>query len=109
MRLRVEKVDVLGQNKSIESLMYLKTLAFMVGSTTMYGGIFYQVNLLPWITIPSSKKYWYCGIIAMFQFSAGSPQHIYQDMQNYVAIGLMKLYRSNPSDKLIHNSICVVF
>ena len=38
----------------------------MVGSTTMYGGIFYQVNLLPWITIPSSKKYWYCGIIAMF-------------------------------------------
>ena len=45
----------------------------------------------------------------MFYLDDGSLQNIYQDMQNYVVIGLMKLSCSNPSDKLIHNIICVVF
>ena len=33
--------------------MYAKTLIFLVGSTNIYGGVFYQVYLLPQLIIPS--------------------------------------------------------
>ena len=44
----------------------------------------------------------------IFYLTAGSRQHIYQDMKDYVVIGLMKLSWSNPSDKLINDSICII-
>ena len=36
----------------IEFLMYVKTILLMFGSNNVYGIIFYQVYLLPWLTIP---------------------------------------------------------
>ena len=39
----------------LELLMYSKPIPFLVGSTNVYGIIFYRVYLLPWITIPFLK------------------------------------------------------
>ena len=36
----------------LELLIYAKPISFLVGSTTVYGIIFYQVYPLPWLTIP---------------------------------------------------------
>ena len=36
--------------------MYDEPIAFMVGSTNMYGGIFYQMYILLQLTIPSFFK-----------------------------------------------------
>ena len=38
----------------IKLLMYDKCISFMVGSNNMYGVIFYQVCLLPWLITPLS-------------------------------------------------------
>ena len=40
--------------------------------------------------------------------AAGSPQNIFQDMRNYFVIVLMNIYRNNPIDKLLSNSICIM-
>ena len=82
----------------LELLMYAKPISFMVGSTNVYGIIFYQVYLLPWITIP-----------LMLYLTYWSPQHLYQDIQKYVVIVLMKLTWSNPSEKFLTDSICIIF
>ena len=39
-----------------ELLMYAKPIALMVGSTNINGGIFYQMYLLPWLTISCFLK-----------------------------------------------------
>ena len=36
----------------LELLMYAKSISFLAGSTNVYGIIFYQMYLLPWLTIP---------------------------------------------------------
>ena len=46
----------------------------------------------------------YCGILVMLYLAAVSPQHLYQGMQKYVVIVLMKIYCSNQSDNIIPNS-----
>ena len=46
--------------------------------------------------------------MVMLYLAAGSPQHIYQGMQKYVLIGLMKLYWSKPSGKIILDIICII-
>ena len=61
----------------------------------VYGIIFDQVYLLP-------------GLVMSYLY-AGSPQHLYQSMKKYVLLGLMKIYWSKPSDKIIPNSICIIF
>ena len=81
-----------------EMLMDAKPITLLVGSTNVYGIIFYQVYLPPCLTIP-----------LILYFSAGSPQHLYQDMQKYVVIVLMKLLRISPSCKFFTNSICIIF
>ena len=40
--------------------------------------------------------------------AAGSPQYLYQAIQKYVVIVLMKLYRSNSSDKFLTNRISII-
>ena len=44
--------DIVNLFLHLELLMYSKTLEFLVDSTNMYGGIFYQIYILPWLTIP---------------------------------------------------------
>ena len=44
--------DVLNLLRHIELLIYAKPVSFLVGSTNVYGVIFYQVYLLSWLTIP---------------------------------------------------------
>ena len=78
----------------LDLLTYSKPITFMVGITNMYGIIFYQVYLLPWLV--------------MLYLDSGSPQHLYQIMQEYVVIGLMKIYWSKSSEKIIPNSICII-
>ena len=58
---------------------------------------------------PLFFKSWCCGILLMLYLAAGSPQRLYQGMQNYVVIGLMKLPWSNTSYKIIHNIISIIF
>ena len=36
----------------LELLMYAKSISFLAGSNNVYGIIFYQMYLLPWLTIP---------------------------------------------------------
>ena len=50
-----------------------------------------------------------CGFLVMLYLADGSPQHFYQGMKKYVVIRLMSIYWSNPSDKIIYNSICIIF
>ena len=87
--------------------MYYKPISLLVGSNNVYGIIFYQVYLLPWFTIP--PPFFYCGIMVMLYLAAGSPQHLYQGMKNYVVIELMNIQRINLSDKIIPNSMCIIF
>ena len=98
-------VNLLSHNEFL--FMYAKLIPFLVGSTNVYGILFYQVYLLPQITIPFFT--WYCGIMVIFYLAVGSPQHLYQCMQNCVVIRLMKLRWINSSDKIIPNSICIIF
>ena len=88
-----------------------KTLAFAVGNTNIYGVIFYQMNLLPQLTIPLFSfilKYWCCVILLMLYLDAQSTNHIYQDMQNYVVIVIINIYWDKTSEKLIHDSISII-
>ena len=39
----------------------------------------------------------------------GSRQNLYQDIHKYDVIVLMKISWSDPSDKIIPNSICIIF
>ena len=50
----------------------------------------------------------YCEILVMLYLTSGSPQHVYQDMQKYGLIVLIKVYWSNPSGKIIPNSISII-
>ena len=52
---------------------------------------------------------WYCEMLVMLYLANGTPQQLYMGMQKYVFIGLMKLYLSNPSDKIIPNIIYIIF
>ena len=45
----------------------------------------------------------------MLYLSSGSPQNIYQYIQDYVVIGLMNIYWSNQGENLINNIICIIF
>ena len=45
----------------------------------------------------------------MLYLSAGSPHHNYHGMKKYVVIGLMKMCWIKLSDKIIPNSICIIF
>ena len=83
--------------KHIELLIHAKTISFLVDINTVYGIIFYQFYLLSCLTIP-----------LMLYLAAGSPQHLYKNMQKYVVIVLTKISRSNHSDKLLTNSICII-
>ena len=47
--------------------------------------------------------------MVMLYLAAGSPQHLYKGMQEYAVIGLMKIYWSKPSEKIITNIICIIF
>ena len=47
--------------------------------------------------------------MVMLYLAAGSLQHIYQDVQNYVVIGLMYISWSNPSDNNFHAIIFILF
>ena len=85
--------------------MYDKHISFIFGITTVYGIIFYQVYLLPWITIPPL----FCGIMVVLCLADGSLQHIYQGMQRYGVIGLQNINWINMSDNIINNSICIIF
>ena len=69
--------------------MYTKIISFLVGMTSFYGITFYQVYLVSWITIPFISSF-SGGIILMLYLAAGSPKHLYQGMQKYVVIGLLK-------------------
>ena len=51
----------------------------------------------------------YCEIMTVLYLADRSPQHLYQGVQKYVMIGLINIYCSNPSDKIIPNSICIIF
>ena len=73
--------------------MYAKLIPFPVGSTNMYGVIFYQVYLPPWLAI----LLFLCGILVMLYLSARLPEHLYQGIQKYVVIGLIKNQSSNPN------------
>ena len=86
--------------------MYDKHISFIFGITTVYGIIFYQVYLLPWITIPPP---FFCGIMVVLCLADGSLQHIYQGMQRYGVIGLQNINWINMSDNIINNSICIIF
>ena len=79
----------------LELLMYAKPISFLVGSNNVYGIIFYQVYLLPWITIP-----------LVLYLAAVSPQHIYQDMQK-VCCGFLKWIF--PGLILVTSSLPIVF
>ena len=46
--------------------------------------------------------------MVMLYLHSGSTQHLYQDMRNYFVIVLMNIYRNNPIDKLLSNSICIM-
>ena len=48
--------------KPLAHLIYTKPISLMVGSSTVYGIIFYQAHLLPWITTPLFLKFWRCCI-----------------------------------------------
>ena len=48
-------------------------------------------------------------ILLMLYMDAGSPQHLYQVVQNYVMIGLMNISWSKPSYNIIPNNICIIF
>ena len=50
-----------------------------------------------------------CGIIVMLYLASGSPQQLYKGMQEYAVIGLMKISWSKPSEKIITNTICIIF
>ena len=55
---------------SHELLIYAKSLAFMVGNTNIYGGVFYQMYLLPCINIPyffklGAMELWWCCILLL--------------------------------------------
>ena len=89
--------------------MYSKPVFLLVDSTTIYGGIYFQFYPLPYLTIPSFLLSWFCVIIVNFQLDAGSPQHLYHDMQRCVVVILMKLSWDNTSIKLVHNIIFIVF
>ena len=47
-------------------------------------------------------------IMLMLYLAYGSPRNLYQGMQKYVVIGLMKIYWSKPSDKIFTKSICII-
>ena len=79
----------------------------MVGGTNIYGDIFYQIYLLPQLTIHFFT--WFYGIIVMLYLDSVSPPRLYQYMQKYVVIVLMKLDCSNQGENLIHDSICIIF
>ena len=57
---------------------------------------------------PSPLFNFFCGIMVVLYLDAESPQHLYQVMQNYVLIGLVKIYWSKPSEKIITNIICMI-
>ena len=88
--------------------MYVRPISLLVGSTNMYE--IFSSNLTPTMThYPPPPPLLNCGIMVMLYLGAGLPHHLYQGMQKYFVIGLMKLYRSNSSDKIITNSICILF
>ena len=93
----------------LELLIYAKIISFLVGSNNVYGVISYQFHLLTWINTHPPPFFFNCGIMVMFYLAAGSPQHMYQGMQKYDVIGLMKIYWINPSDNIIPNGICIIF
>ena len=70
-------------------------------------------HILSSVTPPMVKysffKSWLSGILDMLYLAAGSHQHLYQYMQNYVVIGLIKIPWIDQGDKLILNSICIIF
>ena len=86
--------------------MYAKNISFLVGNTNVYGIIFYQVYLLPWLTFPPFLS-WYFGILVMLYFASGTLQHLYQGMKKYVVIGSMKIYCGKPSDNIIQTVLFV--
>ena len=47
--------DILNLLNNIDLLLYAEPLTFLVISINIYGSIFYQVYLIPWITILFSK------------------------------------------------------
>ena len=44
----------------------------------------------------------------MLYLAAGTPQYIYQGIQKYFVIGLMKLYWSKPSENISLGIICII-
>ena len=58
---------------------------------------------------PSPIFLFLCGMMVMLYLDSGSPQNLYQSMQKYVVIGLVNIYCSNMSYKIISNSICIIF
>ena len=93
----------------IELLVFSKTIAFMVDSTTSCGGIFYQAYLLLWLTFPFKYEYWCVWILVFFWLAAQSHQYLYHYMKNHVAIVWTNIYWSKSSDKLINNIIFIIF
>ena len=49
----------------------------------------------------------YCGILVMLYLASGLPQNIYQSMKKCVVIGIMKIYWSKTSDKIIPKSFYI--
>ena len=47
---------------TLELVMCAEPLVFMVDSTNMYGGIFYNMYLLPQLAIPYFLKYKICAV-----------------------------------------------
>ena len=85
--------------------MCTKPISFLFGSTNVYGIIFYQVYLLPLLTIP---PHFFCRIMVMSYLTYGSPKNLYQSMHKYVVIGLVKIYWSKPSENIVPNIICTI-
>ena len=57
----------------------------------------------------SPSPLFYLGILVMFYLDAGSPQHIYQGIPSYFLILSMNIYWSKPIEKIIPNSIWIIF
>ena len=98
--------------------MYVKPISFLVGGNNMYGVIYlsnvppptahYDLLLLLLLLL-LLFKYFYCVVLVMLYLSDGLPQHPYYDMKNYVVIVLINISQSNPSEKIIPNSISIIF
>ena len=83
----------------------------MVGSTILYRGIFHQVYLLWFLATPppSPFKTWWCVLLVMLWLDYVSHWHLYQDLRRYSAVVLLKPLWVKWGNKILHNSIYIIF